>query len=65
MYIPETGVYDKQRRDVEKIGRLDEFLANNTAEFADLPAVTNMPFIDACVASVHEIKQECDEKGVT
>ena len=64
VYIPETGVYDKQRRDVEKIGRLDEFLANNTAEFADLPAVTNMPFIDACVASVHEIKQECDEKGV-
>lgn len=64
VYIPETGVYNKQRRDVEPIGSLDEYLANNTAEFAALPTVTSMPFIEQCVESVRQLKQRCEEKDV-
>lgn len=64
VYIPETGVYNKQRRDVEAIGALDAYMAKNGYQFPPLGTVTEGPYLDDCVAAVAELRALCAEKGV-
>lgn len=64
VYLPETGVYNKQRRDVEAIGALDAYLEKNGYQFPALGTVTEMPYLDECVAAVAELRSLCAEKGV-
>lgn len=64
VYLPETGVYNKQRRDVEAIGALDAYMDKNGYQFPALYAVTEMPYLDQCVAAVAELRALCAEKGV-
>lgn len=62
VYIAETGVYNKQRRDATPIGELSAYLEleNNVfyKEYSDLP------YIDEAVAAVADIRQVCEDHGV-
>jgi peptidoglycan/xylan/chitin deacetylase (PgdA/CDA1 family) len=63
VFVPESGVYNKTRRDAESIGDLEEFRRNNPAFEYDLTDKT-MDFSDQAVSDVAEIKRLCDERGV-
>lgn len=64
VYLPESGVYNKQRRDVERIGSLEDYQAENGYQFPDHGSIGALPMIDPCVQAVAEIRQLCAEKGV-
>lgn len=66
VFDEETGAYDKSRRDVEPIGDLDSYIAQDAYSiFADYPSGSgSIPCIDECMASLQAIKTLCDEKGV-
>lgn len=64
VYLPETGVYNKQRRDVEAIGDRDAYMEKNGRQFPALGTVSEMPYLDQCVQAVAEIRTACAEKGV-
>lgn len=64
VYRPETGVYNKQRRDVEAIGATGAYLEKNGYQFPPLGTVTEGPYLDDCVAAVAGLRALCAEKGV-
>lgn len=64
VYTPETGSYNKQRRDIEPIGGLTAYLEKNGGNFPEQEPVKEMPFIDACLNAVRDLKARCEEKGV-
>lgn len=64
VYTPETGSYNKQRRDIEPIGGLAAYLEKNGGNFPVQQPVTDMPFVDACLDAVGALKTRCEEKGV-
>ena len=62
VYVAETGVYNKQRRDATPIGEMSAYLAleNNVLHEAD----SDLPYIDQALAAVAGIKALCEEHGV-
>ncbi|NMA34135.1 MAG: polysaccharide deacetylase family protein [Clostridiaceae bacterium] len=64
VFIPETGVYDKAVRDVERIGGLDQYLETYPSFRTVLKKVT-LDAMDDCLGSIRRIKSLCDEKGVS
>jgi peptidoglycan/xylan/chitin deacetylase (PgdA/CDA1 family) len=67
VFDAETGAYDKSRRDVEAIGDLTSYLAQDRyAVFNDYPeSSTSIPYLSECMESVARIKELCEEAGVT
>ena len=61
VFIPETGVYDKAVRDVERIGGLDQYLETYPSFRTVLKKVT-LDAMDDCLGSIRRIKSLCDEK---
>lgn len=64
VFIPETGVYDKRVRDVERIGDLAAYDAANPGAFAFPEGRREMPYIDECARCVGEIADMCQSSGV-
>lgn len=64
VYLPETGVYNKQRRDVAVIGSLEDYEAENGYQFPSHGAIGALSMIDPCAQAVAELRQLCAEKGV-
>lgn len=64
IFIPETGEYDKRKRDVEPIRTLDEYY-EAYPEFKNYP-VTEIPMneIDNAIKSVEKIKEICEKSNV-
>jgi peptidoglycan/xylan/chitin deacetylase (PgdA/CDA1 family) len=63
VFEPETGVYNKARRDAERIVDMGEFRANNPGFEYDLTD-KRMGAMAEAVADIEEIKRECDSRGV-
>lgn len=64
VYTAETGSYNKQRRDIEPIGGLASYWEKNGGNFPEQAAISEMPFVDECLAAVRALKERCEEKGV-
>jgi peptidoglycan/xylan/chitin deacetylase (PgdA/CDA1 family) len=64
VFLPESGVYDKSVRDVERVGSLNEFLAAYPS-FKTILKKEKLDAKDKCLGSVKRIKEMCDEKGVS
>ena len=65
VFQPETGAYDKSRRDVEPIGSLENYLQRDAYKvFLDYPESDSaIPHLEEAMASVARIKALCEEKG--
>ena len=65
VFNPETGAYDKSRRDVEPIGELDDYLQREAYEvFLDYPkSDADIPHLAEAMETVSRIKALCEEKG--
>ena len=65
VFIPETGVYDKSKRDVEPIGAIEDYLALYPEfQYARDPH-PDLPCVENCLDCVARIKRMCDEAGAT
>lgn len=62
VYIAETGVYNKQRRDAVPIGDLPSYLAAENNIFQK--DYCGLPCIDEAIDAVAGIKKACEEHGV-
>lgn len=62
VYIAETGVYNKQRRDATPIGELSAYLELENNVFYE--AYSDLPHIDEAIAAVADIKQVCEANGI-
>ena len=64
VFDEKTGAYDKQRRDIEPIGDLQDYLQAYPV-FADYPQASyNLSQTENCMKSVQAICQMCEEAGV-
>ncbi len=64
VFDPESGAYDKSRRDVEHIGDMAEYL-ERYPEFVNYPQSSpKMTEIEACMTSVGNIRELCRQAGV-
>lgn len=63
VYIAESGVYNKQRRDATAIGEMSAYLAaeNNVFHEAD----SDLPYIDEAIAAISDIKRMCETHRVS
>jgi len=64
VYIAETGVYNKQRRDIEAISVMDEYLAKDGWNFPEPETQEDMLYIDECVEEVRQLKALCAQEGI-
>jgi peptidoglycan/xylan/chitin deacetylase (PgdA/CDA1 family) len=64
VFIPETGVYDKSVRDVERISDLKQYL-EEYPNFRTVLRKESLAAMDKCLESIRRIKAACDEKGVS
>lgn len=64
IFVPETGAYNKQLRDISYIGTVEEYSAENAAEFENGEFTEQMQSLDKCVESVKNIVDLCKEKGI-
>ncbi|MFC4779120.1 polysaccharide deacetylase family protein [Paenibacillus sp. GCM10023252] len=63
-FIPETGVYNKVKRDAEKIDDLEDYMARNKAAFAPFGKL-EATALDKNVASLARMKAYTESRGVT
>jgi peptidoglycan/xylan/chitin deacetylase (PgdA/CDA1 family) len=64
VFIPETGVYDKSARDVERIGSMEEYLEKYPS-FKTVLKQKKLDAMEECLGAVKRIKEMCLEKGAT
>lgn len=62
VYTAETGTYNKQLRDVSRIGAMDEYLAFENNYYEQAPS--SMPHLDGALEAVADIVALCRERGV-
>lgn len=65
IFIPETGVYNKQLRDIMPIGSEEEYSEAVSAEFGTGEFTEQMYSIDKCVEGVKKISDLCREKNIS
>ena len=63
VFIPETGTYNKSRRDAAKIPPLDKYLEENP-DFTAATWYNPIPDADLCAESLGRIKALCDENEI-
>lgn len=63
VFLPESGCYDKRVRDVEPVGDEESYLQTYAGDFVS--AVSEMEYIDECVASVKYIRDLCEKNDVS
>lgn len=64
VYLPETGVYNKQRRDASPINDLASYLDFEPGPFTDKVGTVSLPYIQESVDAIRDIKARCDAAGV-
>lgn len=64
VYLPETGVYNKQRRDASPIHDMVSYLEKEPGPFAAQAGSVSLTYIQESVDAVREIKSLCDAAGV-
>lgn len=64
VYLPETGVYNKQRRDASPINDLASYLSFEPGPFTDKVGAVSLPYIQESVDAIRDIKERCDAAGV-
>ncbi len=64
VYIAETGVYNKQRRDIEPISTMDGYLARDGGNFPEPQNQESMPLITECIEEVNQLKALCEQNGI-
>jgi len=64
VFIPETGVYDKSVRDVERISSLEQYLATYPS-FRTVLKKESLNAMEDCLGSISRIRAMCEEKGVS
>ncbi len=64
VFIPETGVYDKSVRDVERIGSLEDYLGDYPS-FRTVLKKETLGAKDKCLESIARIKGLCENNGVS
>ena len=64
MADPETGAADTDRADTVPIGDLDQYLASNSALFAENNTMVSLDALEPCMESVQRIAELCREHGV-
>lgn len=64
VYLPESGVYNKQRRDASPINDLEAYFAIESGPFTDKAGSVALNSIDESVAAIADIKASCDAAGV-
>ncbi len=63
VFLPETGEYDKRKRDIEHIGALDKYLESYPV-FTDYPQTfMNLNTKTQCMESVARIRELCEQHG--
>ncbi len=63
VFIPETGEYDKRKRDIEHIGALDDYFKAYPV-FTDYPqSFMNLHKTQKCMESVERIRALCEDAG--
>lgn len=65
VYTPETGSYNKQRRDVAAIGGTEQYLASYVEEFAEFTETAQLPYIEQCMEAVTQLRDLCAASDVT
>lgn len=65
VYLPETGVYNKQRRDASPINDLASYLEDEPGPFTDRVGSVSLPYIQESVDAIRDIKERCDAAGVS
>ncbi len=66
-FDPDTGAYDKSKRDVEPISDLAEYVTRDDYRiFAAYPRYNyNISCLEQCMGSLRAIKELCEERGVS
>lgn len=62
VYVAETGVYNKQLRDVSPIGAMDEYMAREQNYYKQ--PQSDLPYLDDALEAYRQIVDMCDEAGV-
>lgn len=66
VYLPETGVYNKQRRDIEPIGGLEAYLEKNGANFPPSQEESeSMPCVEECLLAIEALEARCEKEGIS
>ena len=65
VFLPESGCYDKQIRDVESIGALDAYLQKNGGDFLQAQEPKELAHIAECAENVAAIQDLCQSAGVS
>ena len=64
VFVPETGTYNKSRRDAAKIQKLDTYLSLNP-DFQANAWNSSLKDMDECVLAIERIKKMCDDNGTS
>ena len=64
-FLEDSGVSDRQAQDAEKIGDPAVYAAAYAEVFPDLSGEEQLPFISECAQTVADIRDLCEERGVT
>ena len=62
VYNPETGCYNKQRRDASPIGSMAEYLAYENNVFAE--ADSDLPHLNEAIETIADLKALCEKNNV-
>jgi len=64
VYTPETGSYNKQRRDIEPVAGLAAYLEKDGGNFPEQQPVTETPYTEQCLEAVRAVRDRCEAEGV-
>ncbi len=64
VFLPDSGVYDKSIRDVERVSGLNDFLSVYPS-FKTVLKKESLDAKDKCLGSIQRIKEMCDESGAS
>jgi len=62
VFIPESGTYNKSKRDAARIPTLSAYLSENP-EFTEGPWTNAMPCVEECLGSIERIRDMCQKNG--
>lgn len=64
VYLPETGVYNKQRRDASPINDLESYFEAEAGPFTSRANSVTLRYVEESVEVLRDIKDRCEAAGV-
>lgn len=61
VFVPESGTYDKRKREVEPIGDLSEYITLHSSDFYSSGVKSTLPEINRVVENVRQISDLCKD----